>query len=220
MPIHHPELLQGTALPTHPPGEADQTEGRGGLDFNPERAAPSLLERVQNQDNLSPQELRLLLAALLAYDRRPSLDHVVYARAQGESDADTGNCIIGLYPVPAGMRADVTNVTVDAPGSSLTPSAPGANAASYLFLAAAGATDTNDNTAARVTQLRAGAVAFAPTAAAGPIIPGQWTFSEKTAPIVWGGQMLYFVLVGGTQAAFQSLRLQVTYRLKLTEHPH
>jgi hypothetical protein len=58
-------------------------------------------------------------------------------------------------------------------------------------------------------------IAFAPTAAAGPILPFQWEFGEHDAPIAFGGDTIFYVLVGGTQASLLNIRIQAGIRVNL-----
>jgi hypothetical protein len=208
------ELIPGTTLPFHTGPGGFQPEGRGEIIPNPEHRSPSLLEKIGSRDDLSATELAFAAAALRAYDHRSSKVRDVYASAGGVTDATTGNIVVPLFEVPAGMFGHVAQVTVDAVSSAtITPAAPYANASSWAYIAIAPASSMPANPAA--TALRAGMAAFAPSSAAGPIIPGQWTFNDTNAPVAWGGEQVYFVLVGGSVAAVKSLNLQVTYRINL-----
>lgn len=215
------DLIPGTALPVHTGPGGEQTEGRGTVTENPERTSPSLLERIGSRDEVSPLELAVVEAALRAFDKRPPRTRTMFASAGGQTDATTGNLIMPLFEVPQGWKGDLSSLIVDTGGSAtITPSAPYSNAASYAFIAVAPPTTFVNPTATVVAALRRGLVAFAPNAAAGPIIPGQWTFGGADGPIAWGGEMFYFVLVGGSIAAIQGQAIQATYRVELTEYPN
>lgn len=208
------ELIPGTSIPITTPGMAEQPEGRGGIQLRPERQPPALVDGDPTPDEVSAMQQRLMEAAIRAYDRAPKLDRTIAQSTAGQTDATTGNLVLELFECPQGKEGRVTNVTVDLPGSAtITPAAPFANASSWAFLAALGPTSGLGN--GNPTGLRAGMVAFAPTSAAGPILPGQWTFNEDESPILWGGQMLYFVLVGGSVAAITNVLVECSYRVNL-----
>ncbi len=209
-------LIPGTSLPFIPPGAADQVEGRGDVIINPDRQGPQTSERVANEDLISAQAYAVVEAALRAFDRKERRETHYYVESADQTDATTGSAVMQLFEVPQGMEGHVSNVIVDVPQSAtLTPSAPYANAASFMFLAISGPTNTDNDNAALVTGLRAGMVAFAPISAGGPMLPGQWTFNDSNAPIIFGGQTLYFVLNGGSQAAILNLYLRARTRINL-----
>jgi hypothetical protein len=209
------DLIPGTALPiqqTAHPG-SPQPEGRGTVTLAPGRAAPEAMPNFE-QPSLSPDELALVKTAVASYDRTPRRLKTIYAAAGGQTDATTGNLILPLFLCPAGCEGHVSNVTVDAPGSAtINPSAPFSNGASWEFLAKSGS--STGMLASQADTLRRGLVAFAPTSTAGPIIPGQWTFNDTNAPVLFGNEQLYYVLHGGSVAAILALALQVTYRIDL-----
>lgn len=212
------QFVPGTALPLKGPGGSDQSEGRGQVILRPERHPRSLLERISARDDIDPHEQAVVAAALRAFDRRPKHERSIFFQVGGTTDSTTGNLVSFLYEVPQGMEGHVTNVTVDAPDTAaITPSAPFANAASFQFLAVAPPATAIGNATAATTALRAGLVAFAPTAAGGPIIPGQWTFTDSVAPIAYGGEAFWYVLVGGSQAGIAGKRLQLSIRVDLYE---
>jgi hypothetical protein len=139
--------------------------------------------------------------------RNPYTFRRIFQQTSGQTDPTTGNLVIRLFLCPLGHELEVGSVVVDLPGSAtITPSAPFANAASFAFLAVA----AGGATAASVAQMRAGLVAFAPIVAAGPILPGHWTFDQGTEPIVHGGQELFYVLSGGSIAALLNQQVQAT----------
>jgi len=208
------DLIPGTTLPYHGGPGGLQPEGRGEIVPNPDRQPRSLIEKLENRDDVSPVELAFAAAAIRAYDHKARKERDIYASTGGVTDATTGNIVLPLFEVPAGMFGHVAQVTVDAPGSAtITPSAPYANASSWAYIAIASASSVPSNPA--TTGLRNGLAAFAPSSAAGPIIPGQWTFNDTNAPVAWGGEQVFFVLVGGSVAAVKGLNLQVTYRINL-----
>jgi hypothetical protein len=140
---------------------------------------------------------------------------VISDHAAKQTDATTGNVVIPFFTVPAGFEGHLTSLTVDCPQqSTINPSAPFANSSSWQFVAKLPAGSTGLS-AAQADTLRPGLVAFAPTSAAGPIIPGQWTFNKDQAPVGRGGDVFYYVLHGGSIAAILNLALQVIYRIDL-----
>lgn len=208
------ELIPGTALPIQGTFGSPQPEGRGNVELNPMRQPPSMIDPNADRPSLSAAEMAFVRAAIASYDRRPRKLKTVYDSTAGRADASTGNLILPLYVVPAGCEGHVTQVTIDAPTSAtITPSAPFSNASSWAWVALGGA--SSGPTAANVDTFRNGLVAFAPVSAAGPFIPGQWTFNDTSAPIGYGGDQVYFCLHGGSIAALQSLTVQVTYRVDL-----
>lgn len=209
------DLIPGTALPLSPPGAAAQPEGRGNVILTPARQPVSMLERLSQRDDISPAELMYLDAAVRRFDRQPPSKRYRFIPSSDTTDASTGNLALQLYEVPQGAECHLASVTVDTPSSAtITPAAPYANAASYMFLAKA-PPSTSDNDAFALS-LRPGLIAFAPTAAGGPILPGQWTFGEGDAPVGFGGEMFWLVIVGGSQAAI--LGLTVTAKTKIIEY--
>lgn len=210
------DLIPGTSIPIHTGPGGYQPEHRGAVQIIPEREPQSMIE----PDPVDPDaelQRQMVLAAIRAYDRAPKLDREYFQSNAGQTDSTTGNLVLELFECPQGKQGRVTNVTVDAPNSlTITPAAPFANASSWAFLATLGPTSGLGN--ANPTALRAGLVAFAPSSAAGPIIPGQWTFNEDEAPILWGGQMLYFVLVGGSVAGLTNVLVECSYRINLYGH--
>jgi hypothetical protein len=211
------ELIPGTAIPIQGqsrPG-SPQPEGRGAIELEPERQPPSRIDPDAPQPALAPHELAIVRAALNAYDRRPRLLKTIFDTAAAVTAATTGNCIVPLFVVPAGCEAHLAMVIADLPQSAtVNPSAPFANAASWAFLASLPAASTAPVITAP-DALRPGMVAFAPTSAGGPILPGQWTFNDTNAPVGFGGDQFFYVLHGGSQAALVSTSLQVQYRVNL-----
>lgn len=214
------ELIPGTTLPIYAPETAAQNEGRGNLELNPNRQPPSLLEKIQDPDFLSAAERVYMEAAIRAFDKRKILEREYYFSVGQETDGTTGNCVVPLFECPAGKRADVANLTVDAPQSAtITPAAPFTSGSAWAYIAIAPPSSGQGN--ANVAQLRPGLAAFAPNATAAttsPLLPFQWTFNDSNAPIAWGGEQVYYVLVGGSVAAVKALQIQVTVRINLYSH--
>lgn len=210
------QLVEGVALPVHEPGAAPASEHRGEVALAGEHLAPSLLEKLQDdRDGLTAHERQILAAALRAYDTRKRLAFVKFDQVGGETDGTTGNVVIPFYTAPAGAEAHLTNVFVDAPKSAaITAAAPLANAAIFSTLAIAGSGGLDAN-AADADNLRAGGVASLPVAAAGAVVPGQWTWNDSNAPVVWGGETAYYLLHGGSIAAAKSLQLQISFRVNV-----
>ncbi len=208
----HPELIPGTSLPLHAPSGATQTEGRGGVQLTDARQPPSMLEHIGPPDEVSPREQVLLEAAIRAFDRGRKVETTVDGTSQGLTDATTGNLTLILYECPQGSELHITNVTIDVPNSAtITPAAPFSNASSYAFIAVA----PPSTSPPPALSLRGGLVAFAPTSAAGPFLPGQWTFNDSNARVARGGQAVYFVLVGGSVAAIKGITVAASYRFNI-----
>jgi hypothetical protein len=208
------ELIPGTSIPIYAPRDGTQLEGRGSVHIINEREPPAMVQGDPTPDEISQMQRQLVDAAIRAFDRAPKLDRTISSATAGQTDATTGNLVLELFECPQGKEGRVTNVTVDTPQSAtITPAAPFANALSWAMLAVMGPTSGIGNTLAQ--QFRAGMVAFAPTSAAGPILPGQWTFNEDESPVLWGGQMLYYVLVGGSVNAILNVQIEASYRVNL-----
>jgi hypothetical protein len=208
------ELIPGTALPVYAPQASEQPEGRGAVQIREGRGPTSLFERLSARDDVSPAELAMIDAAIRGFDRRPKTLDNIFATTARVTDTTTGNVVIPLFTVPGGTEGHVTFVVADVPGSAtITPSAPLANASIWTFLAAAGA--STGASASTADTLRAGMVAFAPTAAAGPVLPGAWTFNDTNAPVLQSGDELFYVMHGGSIAAALGITVQVTYRINL-----
>lgn len=211
------ELIPGTALPFIAPSMAPQPEGRGGVQLTDERQPPPMVEGSESGDLVPDSYRQIVDAALRAFDRSPKFERTVFDGTAGQTDATTGNLVLELFQIPMGTEGRIVNVTIDLPSSAtITPAAPYANAASWCFLASLGSSTGLGN--ANPALLRSGMVAFAPTSAAGPILPGQWTFNEDECPVIWGGMMLFFVLVGGSVAAITNQQLEASYRVNLYSH--
>lgn len=208
------ELIPGTSIPIYAPESARQPEGRGDVHITTDRIPPALVQGDPSPDEISEMQRRLVDAAIRAFDRAPKYDRTIFQQAAGQTDTTTGNLVLELYECPQGKEGRLTNVTVDTPSTAaITATAPFASASAWAFLAVLGASSGVDNTAP--LNFRAGLVAFAPTSAAGPILPGQWTFNEDQSPILWGGQQLYYCLVGGSVAAVRNVQVEATYRIDL-----
>lgn len=211
------ELIPGTALPMYAPESARQPEGRGGIQLTDERQPPSMLRDIPDPDGVTEAHKRLVEAAIRSFDRGPARHRTMYPVSADQTDGTTGNLVLQLFEVPAGMEGRITNLVVDAPQSAtINPSAPYGNAASWSFIAVGPPTSTDSD--AIVDTLRNGMVTFAPVSAAGPIIPGQWTFNDPSAPIAYGGEMFYFCLHGGSIAAILNLMIRTRARINLYQH--
>lgn len=214
------EFIPGTALPIGETGAASSGEGRGLPRFR-EGRGKSLLEAIGDRDDIPVHELAVLDAALRAYDRMPPAEKPIFQSNSGESDATTGNLVLPLFTVPAGMYGQVTQVVADVPGSaSINPSAPLANAAIWAFIASLSPLGMGGGPGAALLNANAdnyrfGLLDFLPVSAGGPTIPGRWTYGDDNGPIVWGGEQLVYVLHGGSIAAAKSLQVQVTFRINL-----
>ena len=203
------ELIPGTALPY---GGQASGEGRGSIERYT-RSQP-LLERLADRDDIAPHELAIVAAALRAYEHAPKFEKTVFEQHSGQADATTGNLVLELHAVPQGMEGHIAQVTYDTPQvATINPSAPFANAASWSFLAVASRGYGQQN--ANADALRAAMVAFAPSSAAGPIVPGQWTFNDSNAPVAFGGESVYLVVHGGSQAALAGAAYIASIRLNL-----
>jgi hypothetical protein len=207
-------LIPGTGLPLG--DQSRQPEGRGQILAAPGRDPVSMFERIKNQDEIAPGELGYLMAAVRAFDNRARRLKVVYDSTAKQTDATTGNVLIPLFIAPAGTECHVTQILADAPSSStIQPSAPAANASSFAYVAIG--PDSSGDANANADRYRQGLATFWPNPASssGPILPVQATFNEANAPVMFGGEMLSYVLHGGSIAAFQSLTVQVTYRVEI-----
>lgn len=216
------DLIPGTSLPLSDPGSAEQDEHRGTVKITRDRQPPSLLERIEDPAQLSPSERSFVAAALRAYDRSPKLERSVFAKASGQTDATTGNVVIPLFEVPQGYEGHLTYVVADAPGTAaLTPTAPAANAAIWNYIAILPGSGGRSNAdAATSGGTRTGLVDFAPNPAlsTGAALPVKYTYNDSNAPIAWGGQTIWFVLIGGSQAGVKTITVQVSYRVNLYQH--
>jgi len=208
------QFIPGTALPTNV-DEAGSGEGRGEPSFLPSRIpGPSLFEKLGDRDDITPSELAVITAALRVYDQRPKKERTVDNTVGARTDATTGNLVVELFSCPQGWEAHIANVTVDAPGSAtITPTAPFASGSAWSFISVA--PPTTGEPASLADALRVGMVTFAPVAAGGPIIPGQWTFNDSNARVAYGGESIFYCLHGGSVAALLNLTLQVGFRLNL-----
>lgn len=218
LPLHEGAMPPGSeqipaGLVAHP-GQSAQPEGRGEIKLTPEHLAPSLVDHLENVDGLSVAERAVLLAAIRAYDHRPRQERTIFAQASGETDGTTGNLVLPLLTVPAGMEGHVTFVNVDAPGTAILPGAPFANAASWAYLAALSPGLALNSQA---LASRPGELVFAPSpaSATAALVPYTWTFNDSNAPVIFGGEALVYVLVGGTQAGIAGKQIQVSYRVNL-----
>lgn len=219
-----------------PPGLRERPTDRTEIPREPDRPAVlhplAILNKLNKGETLEPHELALLTATFLEQQSQRRQERPYYTEfaveesaVSGVTDGTTGNLVLPLYELREGWEGRIVSATIDVPGSSsITPAAPFANAASWIFLAyipkgqkgdAQPAGASNANATAPATRLRQGMVAFAPVSAAGPILPGQWTFNEDQIPVMRNEAILVFVLVGGSIAALQAITIQVAYRVNL-----
>ncbi len=213
------DLIPGTSLPIAGPSAAQQPEGRGDVVLTRERSHPPSLV-------MAPEEVAGYLdaaaklhaeAAVRAIDRSPHRERTVSSSSSGVTDASTGNLLIQLYVVPAGMEGHLSSLLVDTPRSAtITPSAPFSDAGAFMFAAILGPSSTDNDGGALAA--RPGMVAFAPASAAGPFLPGQWTFTDSDAPVGFGGDAFYLSLVGGSVAALLALTIRARFRVNLYSH--
>lgn len=212
------ELIPGTSIPITGPSVALQPEGRGDVTIIPERLPVSMIdESVENPVDSHEGQQALLGAALRYFNFASKRLRVEFPRVNVTTDASTGNAAVMLFEVPQGMQAHLASATIDIPGSSsITPGAPLTNAAAFAILAVAPpSTGINNPTAAQITAFRRGSVGFSPSAAGGPIIPGQWTYNDSNAPVAFGGQAFWYVVNGGGVAAILGQSLTVSARVNL-----
>ncbi len=216
MRMYEPQVFP-EALPLTEPSSAPQPEGRGDVILTREHMAPSLFEKVASA--VDPAEAAIVAAALRAWENRPRGQAHVFQQVSDVTDGTTGNLVLPLYTCPVGNEAHVTFVCADATGSAtVIAPAPQANAASWAYLAIGqGIGGSNDAgiSNALAASLRRSLVAFLPTSAAGPMLPGTWTWNDANAPIVFGGETLCYVIVGGSQAGLQSVQVTVSYRVNV-----
>lgn len=213
------ELLPGTSLPLAGASErigtgAVNKPDTGEIQIIRDRAPVSLFEKLSQRDDLTPGELLFVDQAIRAMDvKRRSIKTIFQVQA-GVTDGTTGNLVQLLFNCPFGCEGKVTNVTIDAPNSAtINPSAPFSNAASFAYLAITSQAGVDSN--ANADRYRGGLVAFAPTSAAGPFIPGQWTFNHNASPAMQGGDQLHLIIHGGSIAALLALTIQATFRIEL-----
>lgn len=209
-----PAFAPETTQPAPAPNETLQPEGRGTVVLEDRLVPPSLFEKLGTADGITPTEHAIAGAALRAFDRAPLRERTYYVQQADQADATTGNLVLQLFEVPAGMEARLTQVTVDTPQSAtINPTAPFASASAWQFIALAPPSSTDNDASA--AGLRPGLVAFAPTSAGGPILPGQWTFHDSDAPVGRGGMMFYYVLIGGSVSALQGITIRAACRVNL-----
>lgn len=206
--------IDGLPFGSANPDQALQPEGRGTVELTREFVPHSLFERLMSVDGIDDTERAVVAAALRAYDNAPARVRTFFPVTTDQTDATTGNVVLQLFEVPAGMEGRLCSLTIDTPQSAtITPAAPFSSASAWAFIAKA-PPSTTDNDASALS-LRQGLVAFAPVSAAGPILPGQWTFTDDQAPVARGGEMFYYVLIGGSVAAVTSLSVRATARVNL-----
>lgn len=215
------ELIPGTALPIVAPGGTVQTEGRGEIELHPDRGPVSLLEKVA--DRFSPAELAYTQAALRAFDQQAKLERVVFDQATNTTEnSANGNIAIQCYECPAGMEGRISFVTADTPGqSTITPTAPLANAATWCFIAILPASQGRglpSNADLTNGALRMGLVDFwpDPPSSTGACLPAKFgTYGDDGGPVLYGGDSLWFCLIGGNQANIKGQTVKVNFRVNL-----
>lgn len=215
-PVLEPEanLIPLTALPETTPGQSLQPEGRGEATPNQQFAPATLFQRIVDGDGIDETERAIVGAALRAYDNAPMRARTFFPVTSDQTDGTTGNVVLQLFEVPAGMEGRLTSVTVDTPQSTtITPTAPFSSASAWAFIAKAPPSSTDND--ALALALRQGLVTFAPASAAGPILPGEWVFTDDQAPVARGGEMFYYVLIGGSVAALTNISVRATSRINL-----
>lgn len=216
------ELIPGTSLPIRAPGEQPQVEGRGGVQLRDARRPPSMIAEGPVADGLDTIERHLIVAALRRYQSEQLFERVIMDQVTANADGTTGNCAVECYEVPQGYQGRVTLVTADTYlKATVTPTAPAANAATWCYIAVlpassgrGGSPPATDLTAG---VLRNGLVDFRPNPAnsAGAALPASFGYGDDGAPVVWGGETLWFVLVGGSQASVQGAAIKVAFRINL-----
>ena len=210
------ELIPGTALPMYAPGDEPQIEGRGEVDYT--TRGVSLLEKIGSRDDVAPHELAIVAAALRAFDRAPKKEKTIFQQVMGQTAATTGDLILELFEVPAGMEGHLTFANLDAPGSAITPSAPLAAGTAWAFLAILPPSSLpNQVVAGAALAGRRGLVDFAPNPAlaTSSCVPSNWTFNDSNAPVGFGGEAFYMVIVGGNVAGIVSKQIEVSFRVNL-----
>ena len=208
------ELIPGTALPLHVGPGGQQGEGRQSIGITRERA-PVAMTEGENVDGLDPRTLALVERMITRYDAAAKrVTKTIFGSAGGVTDATTGNLVVPLFTTPQGMDGRLTYCTVDAPLSvTINPTAPFASGSAFIYLSISAS--SSGDSAANATTYRGGMVAFAPTSAGGPMIPGQWTFNIDQAPVVQGNESIHFICSGGSVAAIKAVTLRVKYRIEL-----
>lgn len=128
--------------------------------------------------------------------------------ATGATDS-SGNAVIGLYQVAAGVEAWLTrlvvNARVAASNAIYTPAVPYSNAAAYLALYQAASPAVNDIG-------DAGLLDFAPPTAGGPIFPGLFTDNSMQAAFVRGPAWYVLRVVSGPASSSVTCRYQLALR--------
>jgi hypothetical protein len=219
------DLIPGTALPLHTGPGGYQTEGRGDVTITPQRHPPALVEGNPVPDEISENQRRLVDAAIRAFDRSPNFERVIADQTVAQSDATTGNLAMELWVCPQGWEADVGFVLADCPNlATVTPTAPFANAASWSYLAILPASTGRGVTAAAditAGTLRNGLIDFAPKppAAGGPMLPFMFgPYGNDSGPRLQGGDSLWYVQVGGSQANLVAKTIRAAYRINCWSH--
>ena len=216
-------LIPGTALVVDEPQNASQGEGRGVLD-NLEQGHVGPLLSSGPHDGLgdlpaSERERAYMDLALRALanrglrDERPSFEQI------GVQVDANGRAVTELHAVPAGWESELTFVYVDTVSdANIHASAPYANANAFAFLAilGSGQQPAGPLTAASIQALRAGATWSWPNppSTTGPIIPASAFWSDDNAPIVFGGEALFYCLQGSAGIASHQLVVNIGMRHK------
>lgn len=209
------ELIPGTALPI---GDTNiQYEGSRTVAITPERAPVRMVESGADPLGIGDANIAFIQAALRALDAEPRYVRTIWSESVDQTDATTGNVVVPMFECPQGYEATLSYAIFHSPIGAVTPVAPLANAAIFAFLAKGSPVNTASNVTAFVNQLKSGMIAMSPQtpAAAGASFPAEWTFGDKAGPVLFGGQQLFAVLVGGSQATALNLHVHAAARLTL-----
>lgn len=165
------------------------------------------------EQRLGKEQAHGIIARLLRLGSTPKRELPRFFDVPGQLDA-TGSAVIKLWDCPQGWYSRLHNILValgptGTGAGAVNPSAPIGASGVYMYLATGDQGDVNLNWG--------GVLAFAPTSAAGPIIPGNWTWGTKDGPILWGGQSLFLVVVGNSNASLTTRSLQVNVGLTQIE---
>lgn len=128
----------------------------------------------------------------------------VVDNASGNTDG-SGNAILSVYQVAAGMEARLTRLTVNAlvaaTGLPYTAAAPYASAGAYLEIH-----DVENESQVGFSSL----MDFAPPIAGGPIFPGLFTDELPQASMVRGPKMFVLKIVTGPVSTQVMCRYEIT----------
>lgn len=175
---------------------------------------PDFISRLESAGVSKDDAIRALVRRI-NQDRAPKREFEVYnPNIGGLSDA-SGNLVVRLYDVAQGFRLALNNVLVyPSSPTTINPSAPYGAAGAFAFLAIGSA--GGGTFAAQIATLYPGMIAFAPTSAAGPFLPGQWTYGNHDAPKITGGQSLFLCINGAAAIANLGFQIDLGGRLRET----